>query len=160
MKIKMFIITCIFNTTLLLGQASEFYINLESQHFLLIDSQGRKSGYNYTPKPYVYEIPYLSYGDDGIGDDDGDNSTYEPIWTMGFDITPFDSAFRESYTLLIQGTKLNRYKGLIYLRAYSRVLSLNISGVIDSLQSISYKLSFSSSIRNSISSIIFYSYLE
>ncbi len=128
-------------------------IQIENQQFLIVDSRGQKVGFDIVSKMRYKEIPYLVYSDEGLGIDDeetGKISDYKPLWMVTLRNSSFDSLFNETYTIILQGEKLNSYSGRIYSLNNNKESVFLFQGIIDSFQTQSYKLSYSTLVQDTI----------
>ncbi len=109
---------------------------------LVIDSRGRKAGYDPTTNKYYREIPNTAHGPMGL---DSQVPGEEPVegWDFAFSESIYD-AFEENYQLKIFGVRNGTYKITAGMsQTYTTGKTFKSSGRLDSLQVVVYEFFYS-----------------
>ena len=134
----LFLVTCLYNFSF--GQIyGDINIFVEGPvKLLVINSEGRKAGYDPNTNEYYKEIPNTAHGPMGL---DSQIPGEKPIegWDFAFTESIYEP-FEDNYKLKIFGTKNGTYKIAAGMsQTYKTGTTFKLSGTIDSLQVVEYE---------------------
>ncbi len=110
-------------------------------HFIITDSLGRRAGFDPRIGVKYEEIPNSGYGLACCGSIDTSEAV-EEAWEFMF-LESVDALFTEKYAIEFIGRGRGIYSGDVYAQqTLSRWTTLRFRGVIDSLESVFYKFTF------------------
>jgi hypothetical protein len=113
--------------------------------FIVTDSTGDKSGYDPRNLNEYNNIENMSYGVGGLSIQEASNIEDTSAWEFGTNDVITDSSFQMKYTVEIIGENIGYYKieGALIQDLLGHRKNINKNGVLDSLQSVFYRMSYS-----------------